>query len=138
MRYFAAKFYQYHLDRMVLSKMETAFHCTTTSASIHSLQTVHYRTFNKKVYEYCGVLLVSILANLFRRKRLTMLPRIGILSILKINYLQRGSKLVSCNLQVVVLVVQVLFIPLAISWSDFCLEVTVTCSLKSVWLTYIV
>jgi hypothetical protein len=115
MRYFAVKFYQYHLDRMALSKMETAFHCTTTSASIHSLQTVHYRTFNKKVYEYYDVLLVSILANLFRRKRLTMLPRIGILSILKINYLQRGSMLVSCNLQVVVLGVQVLFIPLAIS-----------------------
>jgi hypothetical protein len=98
-----------------LSKMEMAFRCITTSASIHSLQMVHYRTFNKKVYEYCDVLLVSILANLCLRKTLKMLPRIGILSILKINYLQRGSMLVSCNLQEVVLGVQVLFIPLAIS-----------------------
>jgi len=115
MRYFAVKFYQYHLDRMALSKMEMAYHCTITSASFHSLQTVHYQTFDMKAYEYYDALLVSILANLCLRKMLMMLPRIRILSILKINYLQRGSKLISCNLQVVVLVVQVLFKPSAIS-----------------------
>ena len=119
---------------MALSKMEMAYHYITTLALIHFLQMVHYRTFGKKAYEYCDALLVSILANLCLRKTLMMLPRIKIQNIQKIDYLQRGSKLIACNLRVVVLVAQVLFKSSAISWSDFCLEVTVTCSLKYVWL----